>query len=51
MVLARGCRRGKGQVLFHELNFRFAKEKSSGDLFHNSVNVLNAVELYAQKMS
>ena len=27
------------------------EDKTSGDLVHNSANVLNAVELYPQKMS
>lgn len=42
-----GERREKGE-LFHGYSFRFARWKTSGDLFGNKANILNTTKLYTE---
>ena len=43
MVITRGW-----EYCLISIEFQFGKMKSSGDGLHNSVNVLNAIELYME---
>lgn len=37
-------------IVSRVLSRRFASQKSSGDLFHNSMNIFDTTELYTLKM-
>lgn len=46
MVVARGWESGRWVAGVEWVEFQFCKMKSSGDWLHNTVNILNAAELY-----
>ena len=43
-VIAKGQWEGEGELVFSEQSFSFSRWKSSRDLWHNNVNILNILK-------